>query len=39
VKELRVQKEEALQQQNWKKLQILKKRISGYKKRTRRIAA
>ena len=39
VKELRAQKEEALQQQNWKKLEILKKRISRYKKRTRRIAA
>jgi ribosomal protein S18 len=39
VKELRAKKEEALQQQNWKTVEILKKRISHYKKRTRRIAA
>jgi hypothetical protein len=39
VKELRAKKEEALQQQNWKAVEILRKRISRYKKRTRRIAA
>ena len=39
VRELRAKKEEALQQQNWKTVAILKKRISRYKKRTRRIAA
>ncbi len=38
VKELRARKEEALQQQNWKTVEILKKRISRCKKRTRRIA-
>ncbi len=39
VRELRAKKEEALQQQNWKMVEILRKRISLYKKRTRRIAA
>jgi hypothetical protein len=39
VKELRAKKAEALQQQNWKAVEILRKRISRYKKRTRRMAA
>jgi protein-arginine kinase activator protein McsA len=39
VRELRVKKEEALQQQNWKMAAILRKRISRYKKMTRRVAA
>jgi hypothetical protein len=39
VKELRARKEEALQQQNLKLAEILRKRISRYKKKTRRIAA
>ncbi len=39
VRELRTKKEEALQQQNWKMAEILRKRISRYKKRTRRMAA
>jgi ribosomal protein S18 len=38
VKELRQKKEEALQQNNWKMVEILKKRISRYKKMTRRAA-
>ena len=39
IKELRTKKEEALQGQNWKLSEILRKRISRYKKRTRRVAA
>jgi len=39
IKELRAKKEEALQGQNWKLSEILRKRISRYKKRTRRLAA
>ena len=39
VRELRTKKVEALQQQNWKMVEILRKRISLYKKRTRRVAA
>ena len=39
VRELRAKKEEALQQQNRKMAEILKKRISRYKKMTRRVAA
>ncbi len=39
VRELRVKKEEALQQKNLKMVEILRKRISHYKKMTRRIAA
>ena len=39
VRELRVKKEEALQQQNLKMAEILRKRISRYKKMTRRTAA
>jgi hypothetical protein len=38
AKELRVKKEEALQQRNWKMAEILKKRISRLKKMTRRTA-
>lgn len=38
VKALRLKKEEALQQGNWKMLKILKKRISRSKKKTRRAA-
>ena len=37
--ELRVKKDEALQGQNWRLAEILRKRISRYKKRTRRLAA
>ena len=37
VRELRVKKEEALQQQNLKMAEVLRKRISRYKKMTRRI--
>ena len=39
VRELRVKKEDALQQQNPKMVEILRKRISRYKKMTRRTAA
>ena len=39
VRELGVKKEEALQQQNFKMAEILRKRISRYKKMTRRVAA
>jgi hypothetical protein len=38
AKELRAKKEEALQQKNWKIAEILRKRISRLKKRTRRAA-
>jgi hypothetical protein len=38
VKELRAKKEEALQQKNWKITEILRKRISRLKKKTRRAA-
>jgi hypothetical protein len=38
VKELRVKKEEVLQQKNWKMAEILRKRISRLKKMTRRAA-
>ena len=39
IRELRVKKDEALQGQNVKLAEILRKRISRYKKRTRRLAA
>jgi hypothetical protein len=39
VKEMRAKKEEALQQRKWKMAEILRKRISRYKKMTRRAAA
>jgi len=39
VRELRVKREEALQQKNLKMAEILRKRISRYKKMTRRLAA
>ncbi len=39
IKELRAKKEEAFQGQNLKLAEILRKRISRYKKRTRRLAA
>ena len=38
IKEMRAQKAEALQQENWKKAEILRRRINRYKKRTRRAA-
>jgi len=38
VKELRMKKEEVLQQRNWKTAEILRKRISRLKKKTRRAA-
>jgi len=38
VKELRVKREEFLQQRNWKMGEILRKRISRFKKMTRRAA-
>jgi len=38
VKALRLKKEEALQQGNWKMVKILSKRISRSKKKTRRTA-
>ena len=38
VKELRVKREEILQQENWKMAEILRKRISRLKKMTRRAA-
>ena len=38
VKELRVKKEELLQQRNWKMAEILRRRISRLKKMTRRAA-
>jgi hypothetical protein len=38
AKELRAKKEEALQQKNWKIAEILRRRISRLKKRTRRAA-
>lgn len=38
VKELRVKREEILQQENWKMAGILRKRISRLKKMTRRAA-
>jgi ribosomal protein S18 len=38
VKELRAKREEALQQRNWKMAEILRRRVSGLKKRTRRAA-
>jgi cell division protein FtsX len=38
VKELRVKREEVLQQENWKMAKILRKRISRLKKMTRRAA-
>jgi len=39
VVELRAKREEALQSQNLKLAEILRKRMSRYKKRTRRVAA
>ncbi len=39
VKELRVKREEILQQENWKMAEILRKRITRFKKMTRRAAA
>ncbi len=38
VKELRVKREEILQQENWRMAKILRKRISRLKKMTRRAA-
>jgi cell division protein FtsX len=38
AKELRAKKEEALQQKNWKIAEILRRRISRLKKKTRRAA-
>ena len=38
AKELRTKKEEALQQKNWKIAEILRRRISRLKKKTRRAA-
>ena len=38
VKELKVKREEILQQENWKMAEILRKRISRLKKMTRRAA-
>ena len=38
VKELRMKKEELLQQKNWRVAEILRKRISRLKKKTRRAA-
>ena len=38
AKELRMKKEETLQQRNWRMAEILRKRISRLKKRTRRAA-
>jgi cell division protein FtsX len=38
VKELRTKKEEALQQRHWKLAEILRRRISRLKKKTRRAA-
>ena len=38
VKELRVKREEILQQRNWKMAEILRKRIRRFKKMTRRTA-
>lgn len=38
IKELRAKREELLQQRNWKMAEILRKRISRLKKKTRRIA-
>jgi MoxR-like ATPase len=38
VKELRVKREEILQQENWKMAKILRKRISRLKKMTRKAA-
>jgi len=38
VKELRMKKEELLQQKNWRVAEILRKRISRLKKKTRRPA-
>ncbi len=38
VKELRAKREELLQQKNWRMAEILRKRISRLKKRTRRAA-
>jgi cell division protein FtsX len=38
VRELRAKREEVLQQRNWKMAEILRKRISRLKKKTRRAA-
>ncbi len=38
VKELRIRREELLQQRNWKMAEILRRRISRLKKKTRRAA-
>jgi hypothetical protein len=38
VRELRLKREEILQQKNWKMAEILRKRISRLKKKTRRAA-
>lgn len=38
IKELRAKREELLQQRDWKMAEILRKRISRLKKKTRRIA-
>ncbi len=39
IKELRLKREEALEQRNWKLAEIFRKRISRFKKKTRRLAA
>ena len=39
IKEMRAKKEETLQGKNWRMVAILRRRISRYKKRTRRAAA
>ncbi len=38
IKEMKLKKEEALQQRNWRVTEILRKRISRMKKKTRRAA-
>ncbi len=38
IKELRAKREELIQQRNWKMVEILRKRISRLKKKTRRVA-
>lgn len=38
TKELRAKREELIQQRNWKMAEILRKRISRLKKKTRRVA-
>ena len=39
IQEMKAKKEEALQQQNWKMMEIYRRRISRLKKRTRRATA